>query len=168
MNYNPLEEYFFERLDANRPICIPGHGQHVTGLGHVQDLAVAMAQVIGRDKAKGQIYNIQDAQSITFEGLARLAGKAMGKDPAQVEIKFYDKKNYDFGEKKAFPMREQHFFCAIDKAVKDLDWYPRYNLHHGLRDAYEHDFLVKKAVGSLKTDFSCDDLVLNGRVEVQV
>jgi nucleoside-diphosphate-sugar epimerase len=44
-NYNPLEEYFFARLDAGRPVCIPGHGQHLTGLGHVEDLAVAMAQV---------------------------------------------------------------------------------------------------------------------------
>lgn len=46
LNYNPIEEYFFERLALNRPICIPGHGQHLTGLGHVQDLAVAMAQVL--------------------------------------------------------------------------------------------------------------------------
>ena len=37
MNYNPLEEYFFARLHAGRPVCIPGHGQHITGLGHVED-----------------------------------------------------------------------------------------------------------------------------------
>jgi nucleoside-diphosphate-sugar epimerase len=53
------EEYFFARLEADRPVCIPGHGQHVTGLGHVRDLACAMAQVLGREHAKGQAYNIQ-------------------------------------------------------------------------------------------------------------
>ena len=37
MNYNPLEEYFFARLYAGRTVCIPGHGQHITGLGHVED-----------------------------------------------------------------------------------------------------------------------------------
>lgn len=78
LNYNPLEEYFFARVSEKRPVCIPGHGQHLTGLGHVQDLAVAMASVIGKDKAKGQIYNIQDIQSVTFEGLAKLCGKAAG------------------------------------------------------------------------------------------
>ncbi len=26
-NYNPLEEYFFTRLDAGRSVCIPGHGE---------------------------------------------------------------------------------------------------------------------------------------------
>ncbi len=30
-----VEEYFFERVDAGRPVIIPGHGEHITGLGHV-------------------------------------------------------------------------------------------------------------------------------------
>jgi nucleoside-diphosphate-sugar epimerase len=30
-NYNPVERYFFERVDSDRPVCIPGHGQHLTG-----------------------------------------------------------------------------------------------------------------------------------------
>jgi nucleoside-diphosphate-sugar epimerase len=44
-NYNPVERFFFERVDADRPICIPGHGEHLTGLGHVEDLAVAMVRL---------------------------------------------------------------------------------------------------------------------------
>ena len=44
----------------------------ITGLGHVEDLAVAMANVIGKEVAKGKIYNIQDVNSATFEGLAKL------------------------------------------------------------------------------------------------
>ena len=31
--------------------------QHITGLGHVADLATAMAQIIGRDQAKGQVHS---------------------------------------------------------------------------------------------------------------
>lgn len=47
---------------------------------------------------------------MSFEGLARLCGKAAGvKD---VDMKLYDKRMFDFGDKKAFPMREQHFFCS--------------------------------------------------------
>eukprot|EP01040_Poterioochromonas_malhamensis_P007214 gene7214-7787_t len=161
MNYNPLEEYFFERLDANRPICIPGNGKYITGLGHVQDLAVAMAQILGREKAKRQIYNIQDVQSVSFESLALLSAKAMGKDPKSVQFKFYDKKKFDFGEKKNFPMREQHFFCSVDKAVHDLDWKPKYNMLDGLKDSYDNDFIHKKSRGSLKSDFSVDEMILN-------
>ena len=80
MNYNPVEEYFFARHHHGRPVCVPEHGQHVTGLGHVEDLATAMANVIGKDVVKGKIYNVQDAQSVTFEGLAKLTAEAMGKD----------------------------------------------------------------------------------------
>ena len=39
----------------------------------------------------------------------------MGRDPEKTDIKLYDKSKYDFGEKKAFPMREQHFFTNVDK-----------------------------------------------------
>lgn len=161
LNYNPLEEYFFSRLSEKRRICIPGHGQHVTGLGHVADLAVAMAQVMGREHTKGQIYNIQDIRSVTFQSLVELCAKAMGKDAPEVDIKFYDQSMFDFGGKKAFPMREQHFFCSVDKAVRDLDWTPKFSILDGLKDSYLHDFKLKKASGSLKNDFSCDDMILN-------
>lgn len=161
MNYNPLEEWFFERIDAGKTVCIPGHGQHITGLGHVEDLATAMAQVIGRKQCNGQIYNIQDIQSVTFEGLARLCGKAMGKSDDDLKIKLYDKKQFDFGEKKAFPMREQHFFCSVDKAMKDLEWKPKYNMIDGIKDSYDFDFTKKKAANKLKLDFTCDDMIVS-------
>ena len=61
-----------------------------------------------------QIYNIQDTQSVTFESLTKLCAQAMGADfdASKLDIKFYDPKMFDFGEKKAFPMRGQHFFCS--------------------------------------------------------
>eukprot|EP00612_Vaucheria_litorea_P001339 CAMPEP_0171457270 /NCGR_PEP_ID=MMETSP0945-20130129/3416_1 /TAXON_ID=109269 /ORGANISM="Vaucheria litorea, Strain CCMP2940" /LENGTH=331 /DNA_ID=CAMNT_0011982845 /DNA_START=75 /DNA_END=1070 /DNA_ORIENTATION=+ len=160
LNYNPLEEWFFERLDQDRPIIIPGHGQHLTGLGHVKDLAVAMANVIGNEKAKGQIYNIQDSKAITFDGIAKACAEAMGKDPSAVVIKHYDPKKFDFGKKKAFPMRPQHFFAGISKAMKDLDWAPSYSTLEGLKDSYLNDFAHKKKAEGLKNDFECDDKVL--------
>lgn len=169
MNYNPLEEYFFTRLDEGRAVCIPGHGQHITGLGHVADLAVAMAQVIGRDACKGQVYNIQDVQSVSFEGLARLCAESMGQNPAATTVKLYEKSQFDFGEKKAFPMREQHFFCSVEKAMRDLDWAPQYSMLKGLKDSYENDFKIKKAAGKLKVDFTCDDMVLkDDRIAVRL
>jgi pyruvate formate-lyase activating enzyme-like uncharacterized protein len=29
LNYNPVEEFFFHRLKAGRPICVPGSGMQV-------------------------------------------------------------------------------------------------------------------------------------------
>lgn len=97
-NYNPVERYFFERVDAGRPVCIPMHGQHLTGLGHVGDLAVAMANVIGREgKTTGKVYNVQNTQAVTFDGVAKAAGKVLGKE---VEIIHYNPKEFAFPEGK--------------------------------------------------------------------
>jgi len=158
-NYNPVERYFFERVAAGRPICIPGHGQHFTGLGHVQDLAVAMAQVIDRtDKTTGKVYNVQNIQAITFDGVAQTAAKVMGRT---VDIVHYDPKAIDFGSAKAFPMRPQHFFTSPLQAMEDLDWKPIYDTTEAImKDAYENDFVHVQAAGKLKGDFATDDLVL--------
>jgi len=157
----PVERYFFERVDSGRPVCIPGHGQHLTGLGHVADLAVAMSNVIDRtDRTTGRVYNCQNSQAVTFDGVARIAAKAAGRP--EPEIVHYDPKDFAFPEgKKAFPMRPQHFFTGIHRAMVDLDWKPEYDSAESiLRDAYENDFLGIKAAGGLKNDFVCDDIIL--------
>jgi len=159
LNYNPLEEWFFERIAAGRPIPVPGHGQHLTGLGHVMDLAKGMAACVGNKKAINQIYNIQD-KAITFDGMVKACAVAMGKDASSVEIVHYDPKEVDFGKKKGFPMRPQHFFTSNAKALKELDWKIEYDITKGLKDSYENDFKIKMAKGKLKGDFSADDMVL--------
>lgn len=58
LNYNPVEEWFFHRIAAGRPILVPGKGNQVTQLGHVKDLATAFRKVLGNPKAARQAYNI--------------------------------------------------------------------------------------------------------------
>ncbi|KAL3915462.1 MAG: hypothetical protein SGILL_005641 [Bacillariaceae sp.] len=41
-NYNPVERYFFERVESDRPVCIPGHGQHLTGKNFQWTLALCV------------------------------------------------------------------------------------------------------------------------------
>lgn len=159
-NYNPVERYFLERVDCDRPICIPGHGQHLTGLGHVEDLATAMANVVDRTSVTtGKVYNVQNTQAITFDGVARTAAAVMGKS---VEIVHYEPKDFTFPKgKKAFPMRPQHFFTGIHQAMIDLEWTPKYDTAEAIfKDAYENDFVHVKAAGGLKNDFECDDIIL--------
>lgn len=159
-NYNPLEQWFFERIDADRPICIPGHGAHLTGLGHVRDLASAMSAVAAVPSiSSGRVYNIQDRVAVTFDGVAIICAAAMGKSPP--ELIHYNPKDFDFGKKKAFPFRPQHFFCSPNNALQDLDWDIRYDLAKGFSDAYENDFLLKKASGKLKNDFETDDKIIS-------
>lgn len=158
-NYNPLESWFFDRIVRDRPIPIPGNGLHITQLGHVKDLAQAMSQVIGNSQAIRQIYNISGDRFVTFDGLARACAVAAGKSPDAVKIVHYDPKNFDFGKRKAFPMRVQHFFASVNKAMTELAWQPEYDLISGLADSLENDYL-KTGRDKAEVDFSMDEEIL--------
>ncbi len=159
-NYNPLEEWFFDRVVRDRPIPIPGSGMALTHLGHCEDLAAAMVSVLDNPKAIGQIYNISGPKAVTFDGLAKACAVAVGKDPNALKIVHYDPTQFDFGKKKAFPMRVQHFFTDITKAQSELNWQPKFSLVKGLQDSFENDYLSN---GRSKTevDFSLDDQILS-------
>ena len=160
LNYNDLEAWFFDRISRDRPIPIPGNGMHITQLGHVKDLAMAMAAVLGEETAIGQVYNISGEKYVTFDGLARACAAAAGKSSEDLKLVRYNPKDFDFGKRKAFPMRVQHFFTDVSKAIKELNWKPEFDLISGLKDSWENDYLAsgrdKKDV-----DFSTDDEILN-------
>ncbi len=158
-NYNDLEAWFFDRLTRNRPIPIPGNGLHITQFGHIQDLADAMAAVIGNDRAIGQIYNISGDRYITFDGLALACAEAAGKSSESVKLVHYDPSKFDFGKRKAFPMRGQHFFAEVTKAQQELNWQPKYDLVAGLTDSFQNDYLASGRDSS-EIDFSLDDKIL--------
>lgn len=158
-NYNDLEAWFFDRIVRDRPVPIPGHGQHFTQFGHVKDLAAAMAKVLGNQIAIGQIYNVSGTREVTFDGLARACATAVGKDPGSLKIVHYDPKSFDFGKKKAFPMRTQHFFADVHKAITELDWTPEFDLISGLKDSFQKDYL-KTGRDRKEIDFSLDDQIL--------
>ncbi|MBE9038946.1 NAD-dependent epimerase/dehydratase family protein [aff. Roholtiella sp. LEGE 12411] len=158
-NYNELESWFFDRVVRDRPIPIPGNGLHITQLGHVKDLAKAMTQVLDNERAVGQIYNISGDRFVTFDGLARASAVAAGKSPDAVKIVHYDPKKFDFGKRKAFPMRVQHFFASVNKAITELDWQPEYDLISGLQDSLENDYLASGR-DQADVDFSVDEEIL--------
>ena len=85
----------------------------VTQLGHVKDLATAFVKVLDNSKASKQVYNISGERFVTFDGIAKACAAAAG--VAEPELVHYNPKDFDFGGKKAFPLREQHFFTSIQK-----------------------------------------------------
>ncbi|MDJ0732147.1 MAG: NAD-dependent epimerase/dehydratase family protein [Crocosphaera sp.] len=159
-NYNDLEAWFFDRIVRNRPIPIPGNGLHFTQFGHIQDLVKVMAAVLGNEQAIRQIYNISGERYVTFDGLAKACAVAAGKSVDDINIVHYDPKQFDFGKKKAFPLRMQHFFADIHKALYDLNWKPEYDLITGLKDSFENDYLASKREQA-KVDFSLDEQILS-------
>lgn len=159
-NYNDLEAWFFDRIVRDRPILIPGNEKHITQLGHIQDLANAMAAVVGNEKAVGQIYNVSGDRYVTFDGLAAACAIATGKSPEDIKIIHYDPSQFDFGKRKAFPMRVQHFFAEVNKAIQDLNWQPEYDLVTGLKDSFTNDYLASGR-DQAEIDFSLEEQIIN-------
>ncbi len=162
-NYNDLEAWFFDRIVRNRPIFIPGNGCHITQFGHIQDLAKAMAAVIGNSQAIGQIYNISGDRYVTFDGLAKACVIAAGKSPDDIKIVHYEPSKFDFGKRKAFPIRIQHFFAEVNKAMNELDWQPEYDLISGLKDSFVNDYLASGRERA-EIDFSLDEQIQRSQV----
>ncbi|EXB53004.1 hypothetical protein L484_018888 [Morus notabilis] len=163
LNYNPVEEWFFHRLKAGRPIPIPNSGIQITQLGHVKDLARAFVQVLGNEKASKQVFNISGEKYVTFDGLARACAKAGGFP--EPEIIHYNPKEFDFGKKKAFPFRDQHFFASVEKAKSVLGFKPEFDLVEGLADSYILDF--GRGTYRKEADFSTDDIILGKSLVLQ-
>jgi UDP-glucose 4-epimerase len=158
-NYNDLEAWFFDRIVRDRPIPIPGNGMHITQFGHCKDLSVAMAAVLGNETAVGQIYNVSGDRYVTFDGLARACTEAAGKSPDAVQLVHYDPKQFDFGKRKAFPLRVQHFFASVNKAKTELNWQPEYDLLSGLKDSFQNDYQASGRHDA-EVDLSVDDEIL--------
>ena len=156
-NYNPVESWFFDRIVHGRPVPLPGDGSTITQLGHVNDLATAMALSIGVDAATNRIYNCSSAQGISFRGLVAAAARACGKDPASVEIRSFDPSSLDKKARKAFPLRMAHFLTDIHRVQRELAWKPQYDVERSLADSYSNDYAKRMPTSP---DFSSDDQLL--------
>jgi len=158
-NYNDLEAWFFDRIVRDRPILIPNSGLFITQLGHCKDLARAMSLVLGNQQAIGQVYNVSGDRYVTFDGLANACIVAAGKSPEDFNLLHYNPKKFDFGKRKAFPLRTQHFFADVHKAKTQLNWEPESALISGLKDSFQNDYLASGR-HEAEVDFSLDDQIL--------
>ena len=140
-----------------RPVPLPGDGTTITQLGHVDDLASAMAACIGVEAAANRIYNCSGAQGVTFRGLVAAAAVACGKDPAAVEIRSFDPSRLDPKARKAFPLRLAHFLTDIHRLQRELAWEPRFDLARSLADSYANDYALRPPSSP---DFSGDEALL--------
>jgi nucleoside-diphosphate-sugar epimerase len=156
-NYNPVESWFFDRIVHGRPVPLPGDGSTITQLGHVSDLAAAMARCIEVEAAANRIYNCSGRQGITFRGLVHAAARAAGKDPEAVEICSFDPAGLDKKARKAFPLRLAHFLTDITRVRRELAWEPAFDLEATLADSFANDYAKRMPTSP---DFSADGALI--------
>ena len=68
LNTRNNETYFMDRIWRGRPVLIPGHGGWLRQFGHVEDLALAMAAMLGDPRTYGQAYNVMGDEIISQVG----------------------------------------------------------------------------------------------------
>jgi nucleoside-diphosphate-sugar epimerase len=156
-NYNPVESWFFDRIVHGRPVPLPGDGSTITQLGHVSDLAAAMARCIEVEAAANRIYNCTGSQGISFRGLVAAAARACGTDPQTVEIRSFDPAGLDKKARKAFPLRLAHFLTDTHRVRRELAWEPAFDLEATLADSYTNDYALRMPT---TPDFSGDGALL--------
>jgi nucleoside-diphosphate-sugar epimerase len=130
------DPFFFARLEAGRPLLIPGAGHATLSLVHIHDVARLMVALLGNPNVYGQGYNVAGAECASLVGVIELIGRATGLRPRVVHVP----------EEIARAQRPPlvHWgealtgtaILSIEKALRDLDWRPQYGIEAGYRDAW--------------------------------
>jgi nucleoside-diphosphate-sugar epimerase len=160
LNTRNNETFFMDRIHRGRPVLVPGHGGWLRQFGHVEDLAYAMAAMLGNPKAYGQAYNVMGEDTVTQVGFVELIAGVMHK-PVTLRhfdaalLKSFDKPGPVFGQNLVYDCHAVH---TTAKLRQELGILPRYTLHAALVQTwewYKAERLVDRPV-----DFTFEDAVL--------
>src|SRR6266536_3575695 len=145
---------------AGEPVLLPGHGGWLRQFGHVEDLADAMAAMLGDARAYGRAYNVTGEELITQAGLVELIAELVGRpvtlrhfDPAL--LKSFDRPAPVFGQNLVY---ERHAVHTTHKLRLDLGIRPRYTLASGL--AHTWAWYQSAGLRERTIDFSFEDELL--------
>tara|TARA_B100000700_G_scaffold171903_1_gene189869 strand:- start:608 stop:1525 length:918 start_codon:yes stop_codon:yes gene_type:complete len=152
-NYNPIEKWFFDRINFNQPIPLPGKGEIITQLGHVNDLSKAIVTSLKYDISINKIYNCSGKKGVTFRGLVFACADVLGVKHENLDIRSFDPALLNPKERKLFPLRLNNFITDINLIEEDIDWSPSIHLEDGLLDSYDNDYKIRKYP---RPDFSID------------
>ena len=85
---NPFyrEAFFWDRLEAGRPIVIPGDGSRLMQFAYVKDVAQACLLAAEIPAAIGHGFNIANPEPMTQENLVRALAQASGHIPQLVHV----------------------------------------------------------------------------------
>ena len=80
------EQRMFTRLLTGRPVLVPGDGTTLLQLGHVDDQARALEQMMGKPVTFGRRYNLTGRHAVTRGGYIDLAERVTGRRARRVTI----------------------------------------------------------------------------------
>jgi len=152
------DPFFFARLEAGRPILIPGDGFAALSLVHIADVARLMAALLGNPSVAGQGYNVAGAECASLIGVIELIGRAIGFAPRIVHVPHAIARHHrpplvHWGEATTGTA-----ILSIEKALAELDWRPQFGIEAGYRDAWA--WWTAEGRGRYTFDYTAEDALL--------
>jgi nucleoside-diphosphate-sugar epimerase len=160
LNTRNNETFFMDRIHRGRPVLVPGQGGWLRQFGHVEDLAFAMAAMLGNPKAYGQAYNVMGEDTVTQVGFVELIAAVM-KKPVSFRhfdaalLKSFDKPGPVFGQNLVYDCHAVH---TTTKLRQELGILPRYTLCEAL--AHTWKWYKREKLGDRPVDFTFEDAIL--------
>jgi nucleoside-diphosphate-sugar epimerase len=154
--YGPLntrnnETFFFDRLVRGRPVLVPGHGGWLRQFGHVEDLADAMAAMLGVRAAYGRAYNLTGEEAITQAGFVELIADVTKRSCTLVPVEG----PAPFGQNLVYDCHAVYTTTAIRA---ELGLRPRYTLAAGLAQTFE--WYLREGLDRRELDVAAEDAML--------
>ena len=150
LNTRNNETFFFDRLVRGRPVLVPGDGGWLRQFGHVEDLANAMAAMLGDRRAFGRAYNVSGEESVTQVGFVELIAEVVGRRLTIVPVP-----KAPFGQNLVY---DCHAVYTTTRVRRELGIRPRYTLVSGLAQTFE--WYCLEGLDRREVDFSQDDSLL--------
>lgn len=149
------ETFFFDRLVRGRPVLVPGHGGWLRQFGHVEDLADAMAAMLGNPRAFGQAYNVTGEEIVTQVGFVELIADVLKRPLSLVSCPATTDPPVPFGQNLLY---DCHAVYTTTKVRAQLGIRPRYTLASGLAQTFE--WYLREGLDRREVDFSAEDAIL--------
>ena len=156
--YGPLntrnnETFFFDRLVRGRPVLVPGAGGWLRQFGHVDDLADAMAAMLGRREAFGRAYNVTGEEAVTQVGFVEVIADVLRRPLTLVPVPAPPGgAPAPFGQNLAY---DCHAVYTTTRIRAELGIRPRWTLAAGLAQTFE--WYAREGLDRRQVDFSADD-----------
>jgi nucleoside-diphosphate-sugar epimerase len=148
----------FRRLEEGRPLLLAGKTEAIVHFIHVCDAARALVSVLGNERAVGQIYNIAGSDYCSIASYMRLMAETVGVDADLITMPPGLPAGMRSPVVHWLEARHGSMIYSIDKARRELDWQPRFDLRTGLADSYR--WFSEGGRDRYEYDFSADDAIL--------
>ena len=159
--YGPLntrnnETFVFDRLVRGRPVLVPGAGGWLRQFGHVEDLAEAMARILGVPAASGRAYNVTGEEAITQVGFVEQIADVIKRPLTLVHVETpRGGAPVAFGQNLVY---DCHAVYTTTRIRAELGIRPRYTLAAGIAQTLE--WYLREGLDRRELDCAAEDALL--------